>query len=133
MIYLYDRVNRQNLTPQSNNNIYPVLLDEFFGISMSNSPLVNILSFTKNKISDEIGHTTCDVIFNCDGTISQWEARATNETILPQYGAGLLVGSGSGFSPNQQYSFNVDYSELTQGDREYKITIYVQVEGVWYG
>ena len=127
-----NRINRLNSTKGYLNNIEVVAVGAFFGVTVITSPIVNIISFSKAKISDENTQSICNVVFNCNTSITAWEARATNETITPIYGAGLLVGSGTALTANTTTSFDVDYSELTQGDRVYTISIYVQYDGSWY-
>lgn len=97
-------------------------------------PEFNITNTPITKISDEITVDSCLVEFSCTNTdIDSWEARATTDAQTPSQGVGLLVGSGSSVLQNVTASFNVDDEELTGGDREYTITIYVQSGGVWYG
>ena len=126
-----NRSKRGLMTRSSYKNTYIITQKEFFGVVLV-TPEISISNVSMYKISDEVGKNTCSVLFTCSAYVSQWEARATNETITPEYGAGLLIGSGTNVNPDTETSFDVDYSELTQGDRVYTIRIYVQVEGSWY-
>lgn len=94
-------------------------------------PTITVSEYTKTTISDETGHTTCAVTFQCDQAATQWEARAT-KGVTPGAGVGLLVGSGNAISADTDVEFDVDYTELTQGDGVYQITVYCYVGGAWY-
>lgn len=87
-------------------------------------PVLTIDTFSLSKISDEIGKNTCSVTFSTDRDILSWEARATNETQTPAQGVGVVVGSGGSVSAGGTGSFDVDYTELTDGDRVYTISVY---------
>jgi hypothetical protein len=89
---------------------------------------VTLKSYTRSKISDEPGMTISTVIFQSSQNLTQWEARADGSGA----GQGLLVGSGGAVSANTDISFDVDYSELTSGDKIYRINIYGKnASGVW--
>lgn len=96
-------------------------------------PTLTINSHTKDKISDETNMTTCEVSFSTNIAIDSWEARATDESQTPGIGVGTVVGSGSSVSAGGSANFDVVYSELVNGDRMYKITVYANIGGVWYG
>jgi len=78
-------------------------------------PTINISSYTKSKISSKTDMDKSVVTFYCDSPISEWEARATNETITPQYNAGLLVGSDK-YSYLENYNLNVDSNSDGKAD-----------------
>jgi hypothetical protein len=88
--------------------------------SSSAPPAITITNYTKSKISDEAGHTTCTVTFQSDQALAEWEARADGNG----HGSGLLVGSGGAANANTDVQFDVDYTELTQGDKVYRINVY---------
>ena len=101
-------------------------------MSINLTPKITIVSYTLSKISDETEYNKCVVVFKSDVNTTQWEARATTELQTPAQGVGLLVGDGTSVSANTDINFDVDYTELTNGDRTYQITAYAQVGGVWY-
>ena len=101
-------------------------------VSITGNPIINIISTSKEVISDEVSVTSSQIVFSCDQAIESWEARATIDGVTPGVGVGFLVGSGGAISASQSISFDVDYTELTQGDVFYTITVYVQIAGVWY-
>lgn len=94
-------------------------------VVISSTPIITIVSYSTNKISDEIGKDICTVIFRASLELLSWEARASNETQTPGLGVGLLVGSGGEVIANTDISFDIIDDELTQGDRAYVVTIYV--------
>lgn len=116
------RMTRSNMT--KTNGAYEIIRDAFFGVVQSGSATISIVSHSADKISDETGKTVCSVIFSTDQTIGSWEARATYESQTPGPGVGWVVGSGGSISSGGTGSFDVDYTELTYGDRVYTITVY---------
>ena len=129
------RIKRALFDYERNSAMDAIVLGELF--KSSNPPIENveilIISNSNNKISDEPGVDTCIVTFKTNTNATQWVARATNETQNPANGVGIIVGSGGTLNAETNQVFNVDYNELTDGDRVYTITIYVNVGGVWYG
>jgi hypothetical protein len=94
----------------------------------SSPPSINIASYTKSKISDEVGMTRSTVTFQSNQDLVEWEARADGNG----HGVGLLVGSGASASASTNVSFDVDYNELTLGDKSYRINVYGKnAEGTW--
>lgn len=112
-------------------NIQYITNKHFFKIQTF-APIVTLIGFTREKISDETGMNTSVVTFSVDNPVNNWKALATTEVQTPSSTVGELVGSGATLSAFTPVNFNVDYNELASGDRVYTITIYVQVEGVWY-
>lgn len=96
-------------------------------ITIINAPIMNITDYTKTKISDETGMTTSTVTFQSDIDLLEWEARAGGSGV----GEGLLVGSGSTATANTDITFDVDYTELTQGDQTYRINVYGRNASGW--
>ncbi|HMA60165.1 MAG TPA: hypothetical protein VKN64_07715 [Halanaerobiales bacterium] len=97
-------------------------------IITSNLPTINIVGYTKDKISDEVGYQTSTVTFQSDQDLVEWEARADGTG----HGSGLLVGSGGSVTANTDVTFDVDYTELTQGDKTYQINVYGKnSDGLW--
>ena len=90
--------------------------------------IIDIVSYTLDKISDEIGHQTSAVIFQANQDLLEWEARADGTG----HGSGLLVGSGTNVNANTDVNFDVDYTELTLGDKTYQINVYGKnSDGIW--
>jgi hypothetical protein len=88
--------------------------------SSNTIPIVYLQSESKIVISDETGFTTSVVTFIVNKDCDQWEARADGNG---NPGVGLLVGSGSSIIANVEVSFNVDYNELTNGDKIYSVDV----------
>lgn len=96
------------------------------------SPVPALVTESKLKISQVTDANSSEVVFTSSNDCIAWEARATFGAAATGVGIGLLVGSGTWLAANTPCSFNVDSSELTNGDGAYKITVYVQsVGGVW--
>ena len=91
-------------------------------------PIVTLQSYTRIKISDEVGCNTSLVTFRADQNCDQWEARAGGNGTV---GVGLLVGSGSAINSGVDVQFNVDWNELTGGDIEYPIDVFAHTSGGW--
>lgn len=99
-------------------------------VIVADPPVITIQSQDKTKISGVSGHDRCTVTFTANVELSYWEARATT-TQTPGHGVGLLVESGTLANGATGYVY-VDDEELTNGDLEYRISIYGQnVDGVW--
>lgn len=90
-------------------------------------PTINIITHSKDKISDESGFTVCSVTFQSNVSLLEWEARAGGTG----NGTGILVGSGSTESANTNITFDVDYTELTDGDKDYTIYVYGRNADGW--
>ena len=91
-------------------------------------PVITLQSETKLKISDETGFTMSTVTFRADQDCDQWEARADGSGTV---GSGLLVGSGGAITANSDVQFDVDYTELTNGDKVYVIDVFAHTSGGW--
>jgi hypothetical protein len=91
-------------------------------------PVVTLQSESLLVISDEIGFITSLVTFRADQNCDQWEARAGGTGVV---GSGLLVGSGGSILANADTQFNVDYTELTNGDKVYTIDVFAHTSGGW--
>jgi hypothetical protein len=91
-------------------------------------PILEIKFYSASKISDEVGHTSCQVSFQASAPLLEWEARAGGSG----HGTGLLVGDGGNEDPNTDVLFDVDFDELTQGDGDYIIYVYGKdINGNW--
>lgn len=90
-------------------------------------PIINLISHSKDKISDETGFTTCSVTFQSDVSLLEWEARVGGTG----HGTGVLVGSGTTELANTNVEFDVDYTELTDGDKDYTIYVYGRNADGW--
>jgi hypothetical protein len=88
---------------------------------------LTITSHSRNKISDETGFAQCIATFVSDEDLLEWIARAGGTG--PD--SGLLVGSGSTVTKEVPVQFEVDYNELTEGDKEYTIYVYGRSKAGW--
>ena len=96
----------------------------------ANPPVITIVSQDVTKISGVSGYDRCTVSFKADQELTYWEARATT-TQTPGHGVGLLVESGTLAKGATGYVY-VDDEELTNGDLNYRITIYGRnSDGIW--
>lgn len=99
---------------------------------MRTVPIVTITAKDKSKISKKAGFEQCVVMFVADADLRYWEARAVLGDEEPNRGVGELVESGGRLKEGETGTVIVDYSELTQGDGLYTISIYAQdVFGTW--
>ena len=97
---------------------------------IADPPVITILSQDVTKISGVTGHDRCTVSFKADQELTYWEARATT-TQTPGHGVGLLVESGTLAKGATGYVY-VDNEELTNGDLNYRISIYGRnSDGIW--
>lgn len=97
---------------------------------ITDPPVITILSQDVTKISSVSGHDRCTVTFTSDQALTYWEARATT-TQTPGHGVGLLVESGTLAKGATGYVY-IDNEELTNGDLNYRITIYGRnSNGIW--
>lgn len=90
-------------------------------------PAISIQSYTKSKISGVATMTTSTVVFRSDVDCDQWEARADGSG----NGQGLLVVSGGAITANTDISFDVVNTELTNGDKSYRINVYGHNAAGW--
>lgn len=113
------------------------------------APTINIISYTRTKISSHSGVDKSTVIFQADQALTNWEARAGGNGL----GQGLLVGGPTSvlypsdtlypseslcpqavatIAAGTQVQFDVDDEELTGGDGTYRINVYGMNEaGEW--
>lgn len=95
-------------------------------------PVVNIVSQTLKKISDESGksQSVCSFLVNKD--VVKWEARAVLGNNNPPRGVGEIVESGTFLNSGTIANVVVDFNELTLGDGLYTVSIYAQdIYGNW--
>lgn len=96
------------------------------------SPIITIGTPSRTKISRKPGYDQATVTFQSDIALNNWEARATIQGVTPSHGVGLLVESGGNIAANTDATVYVDDEELTNGDREYTITIHGHgIDGYW--
>jgi hypothetical protein len=89
---------------------------------------VRIHSKTKSKISSITGMDISTITIQSNQALQAWEARADGNG----HGTGDLVGSGGALAANTNQTFDVEDSELTWGDKAYRINVYGQnVAGDW--
>jgi hypothetical protein len=134
MGYLYDKSGNQ--VYDFNNQ--PIVLPSDYTSAYSGAeidafiPLLvlatRIHSVTKSKISSVTGMDVSTVTFQSNQTLQAWEARADGTG----HGSGDLVGNGTTLAANTNQTFDVDHSELTWGDKAYRINVYGQnAAGEW--
>ena len=99
-------------------------------VMIADPPVITIVSQDVTKISSITGYDRCTVTFTSDQALTYWEARATT-TQTPGHGVGLLVESGTLAKGATGYVY-VDDEELTNGDLNYRISIYGRnSDGIW--
>jgi len=89
--------------------------------------VIDIVNYTRNKISDEFGYDVCQVTFTTDYRLTSWEARADGSG----HGEGILIGSGNVVEKGEQVTFDIDDEELISGDKQYRIAIYGRTGAGW--
>ena len=112
--------------------LYEVWIDVDYteSVIIADPPIITIQSQDVTKISSVTGYDRCTVTFTSDQELTYWEARATT-TQTPGHGVGLLIESGTLAKGATGYVY-VDNEELTNGDLQYRISIYGQnVDGTW--
>ena len=75
----------------------------------------------------------CNVEFETTDSIEEWECRATLADHPFGIGIGILVQNGQIVAGNTPKKFNITSNQLTLGNGDYRITIYVMKENIWYG
>lgn len=141
----YGNINFVNET--INKSIYPtkypiediykytatLISEEDINIELIKSlPILSINSITRNKISPISGYDTSVAEFTSDTDLTEWEARATVEGQAYGHGIGILVDGGTNLSANETASVTIDDEELTNGDVEYRISVYGKdANGEW--
>ena len=122
--------NSLRLTPQSLrkiNSAWQVASDMFFDKQTSSiPPVINILSYSTNKLSNVSGKNSLILTFMADMNLSEWEVRADGNGV----GSGDLIASGGQLSANKDCTVYANL--LTWGDRIYRLNIYGKsTEGLW--
>lgn len=89
-------------------------------------------SVQRNRISDVAGFDSLTVTFSADREYTAFECRATNSGDDWGVGMGALIASFSQTPANTERTFEVYDDFLLNGDREYRISLYVQgTDGSW--
>ena len=95
-------------------------------------PILSINNITRNKISTISGYDTSVAKFTSDTDLIEWEARATVEGQPYGHGIGTVVDSGGELLANETATVTIDDEELTNGDVEYRISVYGKdANGEW--
>lgn len=95
-------------------------------------PILSFNQITRNKISSILGFDSSVAEFTSDTDLTEWEARATVEGQPYGHGIGTLVDGGTTLSANETATVTIDDEELTNGDVEYRISVYGKdANGVW--
>lgn len=112
------------------------------------SPKITVTEVTRGKISDEIGYQDSDFTFTVDADIMDFEVRADSTSRMD----GIIVEKPDilccsetlpcntttvkdfSVEAGTPINGNINYTELTLGDKEYSVEIYVQKkdDGQWY-
>lgn len=108
-----------DLTSKVFAGISQFIANAFFEIA--GLPVINLQSESMLAISAISGMNDSQVIFRSSEDCDQWEARADGNG---QVGVGLLVGSGGSINAGQDVNFDVDNTELTNGDKVYPIDVF---------
>lgn len=87
-------------------------------------PILSFNQITRNKISSILGFDSSVAEFTSDTDLVEWEARATVEGQPYGHGIGTLVDGGTTLSANETATVTIDDEELTNGDVEYRISVY---------
>ena len=95
-------------------------------------PILSFNQITRNKISSITGFDSSVAEFTSDTDLLEWEARATVEGQTYGHGIGTLVDSGTTLLANETATVTIDDEELTNGDVEYRISVYGKdANGEW--
>jgi hypothetical protein len=100
--------------------------NEFFEIV--GAPIITLQSESLSKISAISGVNNSHVVFRSNEDCDQWEARADGTGVV---GSGLLVGNGGNITANQDIGFDVDNTELTNGDKIYPVDVFGHNASGW--
>lgn len=87
-------------------------------------PILSFNQITRNKISSILGFDSSVAEFTSDTDLTEWEARATVEGQPYGHGIGTLVDGGTTLLANETATVTIDDEELTNGDVEYRISVY---------
>jgi len=75
----------------------------------------------------------CNVEFEVTSDIDAWECRATFAGADYGVGKGLLIANGTTVSVQCAEQFGISNTQLTLGEGEYRISVYVKKNNIWYG
>ena len=88
---------------------------------------------SRRKITNRPSDSVCKVKFEVTSNIDAWECRATLADQPHGVGVGLLIKSGGHLPNDSVEEFNILHRQLTLGDNDYRITVYVKKNEIWYG
>jgi hypothetical protein len=120
------RLSSGDLILKAIGNVASLIANSFF--ELVGLPIITLQSESLLRISAISGVNDSHVIFRSSENCDQWEARADGSGVV---GSGLLVGSGGSIVANQDVSFDVDNTELTNGDKAYPIDIFGHSVAGW--
>ena len=115
-----------DLLLKSIGSVSSLIANLFFEIA--NLPIITLQSESLLRISAISGVNDSQVIFRSNENCDQWEARADGNGSV---GSGLLVGNGGSINANQDVSFDVVNTELTNGDKVYPIDVFGHNSAGW--
>lgn len=120
------RLRADNLIRKNISNGAEKIIQGFFEIA--GIPVIALQSESMIRISAISGMNDSQVIFRSNEDCDQWEARADGSGVV---GSGLLVGNGGNIIANQDVSFDVNNTELTNGDKSYPIDVFGHSTAGW--
>lgn len=93
-------------------------------------PILTLKSYTRNRISGKEGFAVSQVVFTCDIDLQAFEARATKEGNPYGVGQGDLLHSAQDVKNGEDIFFSISSSMLTQGDGNYRVSLYGKANDV---
>ena len=133
---------------QVNNFIHPT------SEGITRFSVVTNVTYDRGKMSNVSPHNVCQVQFGSTLAIDAWECRAALASNPSGVGIGSLLAGGGAIPAltlwdgtvswngeklfghregGELTHFNVTAGQLVFGDGVYRISVYVQVDGIWYG
>lgn len=112
------------------------------------TPNIKVLEVTRGKISDEVGFRDSDFSFSVDEEIQDFEVRADSTSRMDgillekpeiQKCSESIICSEAPVvkdfivAPDEPIQGNIHFTELTRGDKEYEVQIYVQKKKMVFG
>ena len=92
-------------------------------------PVLTLLSYSTQKIGKNM---SCQVAFETDSALDEFECRATLEGNSYGVGVGDLVHSAKDLVPGARIDFVITQGALTQGDGVYRISLFGRAEDEYF-
>lgn len=96
----------------------------------------SVVSFAETAITEMSkvsGKNSAAVSFFSTHIVDKWECRATLYGQPHGVGIGILLTGGDAVEAGVTMDFNIMSDLLTFGDGKYRIDVFVQYRGIWYG